>query len=357
MSVSVKNKKLFKKKKNISFKSYIKTIYNDVTPLLEKKRRKVLQDNFKILQFSEYQNMLKHNYNVQQLKQICKFYKQKSSGNKKELMNNCYNYLKLSHKALIIQTCFRGHIVRHLNKLKGPACVNRKCTNETDFFTLVPLKEIPKKQFFSYKDKDDFIYGFDICSLYNMIVVEKMDRINPYNRNELPKNILKTLQSICHISNILGDKLNIKIDNTINNLSQEKKLELKAIELFQKIDDLGFITNANWIVSLSRVRLRNYLNELYDIWNYRAQLSNETKRKIDPINGNPFAGIHMGYIVSQGKNTILHNILKIIETFISRGETQDAKSLGVYYVLGALTMVSFDAANSLPWLYDSFALF
>ena len=96
---------------------------------------------------------------------------------------------------------------------------------------------------------------------------------------------------------------------------------------------------------------------MYDIWNYRAQLSNETKRKIDPINGNPFAGIHMGYILSQEKNTILHNILKIIETFITRGETQDAKALGVYYVLGALTMVSFDAANSLPWLYDSFALF
>lgn len=357
MIVSGKNKKNYKKKKNISFKSYIKTIYNDVTPLLQKKRKKVSQDNFQILQFSEYDNMLKYNYNVQQLKQICKFYKQKSSGNKKELMNNCYNYLKLSCQACIIQTYFRGHIVRYLNKLKGPAVISRNCTNETDFFTLVPLNEIPKKQFFSYQDKDKFTYGFDICSLYNMIVVEKMDKINPYNRNDLPKNILKTLQSICNISKILGEELNIKINNNIENLSKEKKLELKAIELFQKIDELGFITNANWIISLSRVRLRNYLNELYDIWNYRAQLGNETKRKIDPINGNPFAGIQIGYILSQEKIIILSNILKIIEIFISRGQTQDAKALGVYYVLGALTMVSYDAAGSLPWLYESFALF
>ena len=65
---------------------------------------------------------------------------------------------------------------RYLNKLRGPALRTRKCTNETDFFTLMDLKEIPEEQFISYKDNDGFTYGFDICSIYNMIVVEKMER-------------------------------------------------------------------------------------------------------------------------------------------------------------------------------------
>jgi hypothetical protein len=359
--ISNKNKKIKyykkKKKRNISFKSYIKTLYCDVHEIMRKKRKKVSQDDFQILQFSQYNNITQKNYNVQQLKKICKHYKQKSSGNKKELNNTCYNILRLSFFVQKIQTIFRGHMVRYLNKLKGPAFINRKCTNETDFFTLENIKDINDSQFFSYKDKDNFIYGFDICSLYNLIVVEKMDKINPYNRKELPKNIIENMKSINQISKILGYKLNITIDNTIDDLSQEKKIGLKALEIFQKIDELGFITNPQWFLNLSRGRLRTFLHELMDIWNYRAQLSQETKRKVEPLRGNPFYNYQIQLILSQEKEQIQKKLLEIIEIFISRGETREDRSLGVYYVLGALTMVSINAANSLPWLYESFAIF
>ena len=63
---------------------------------------------------------------------------------------------------------------------------------------------------------------------------------------------------------------------------------MRAVSLFQKIDELGFITNPQWFLSLSRHRLKIFLNELIDIWNYRAQLSQETKRKVEPQRGNPF---------------------------------------------------------------------
>ena len=46
--------------------------------------------------------------------------------------------------------------------------------NQTDFFTLEELKDIDNSQFYSFKDKDGFVYGFDVCSLYNMIVIEKI---------------------------------------------------------------------------------------------------------------------------------------------------------------------------------------
>lgn len=354
--IKFKNKKIKIKKKNISFKSYIKTLYQDVDAIIKKKRKKVSNDDFQILQFSQYNDIVNKNFNVQQLKQICKYYNQKSTGNKKQLNMTCYNILRLSYYTQKIQRIFRGHIVRYINKLKGPAFFNRNCTNETDFFTLEKLKDIPKAQFFSYKDKDGFVYGFDICSLYNMIFIEKMEKKNPYNRNDFPSQLINNLSSINKISKILGYTLNITIDNTIENLSQQKKIELKTLELFQKIDELGFITNPQWFLSLSRHRLKIFLNELIDIWNYRAQLSTETKRKVEPERGNPFYNFNIQVILTKEKEQIQKKMLQIIEIFITRGETREDRSLGVYYVLGALTMVSNNAANSLPWLYESFAI-
>ena len=85
-------------------------------------------------------------------------------------------------------------------------------------------------------------------------------------------------------------------------------------------------------------------------------LVKKQKRKVEPIRGNPFYNFNIPLILTKEKEQIQKKILKIIEIFITRGETREDRSLGVYYVLGALTMVSLNAANSLPWLYESFAI-
>ena len=46
-------------------------------------------------------------------------------------------------------------------------------------------------------------------------------------------------------------------------------------------------------------------------------------------------------------------VLKTMENFITKGIDQESKSLGVFYVLCALTLVSPQAAQSMPWLYQS----
>ena len=94
---------------------------------------------------------------------------------------------------------------------------------------------------------------------------------NPYNRNELPKNIIDNINTISRLGKILGYKLNIVIDNKIDNLSQEKKIELETLSLFQKIDEFGHITNYKWFFELSNARLIRYIKEIIDIWEYRAQ--------------------------------------------------------------------------------------
>ena len=50
----------------------------------------------------------------------------------------------------------------------------------------------------------------------------------------------------------------------------------------------------------------------------------------------------------------IYAFLEAINTLISGGIDNDSQALGCIYVLGSLTIVSPDAANALPWLWQSF---
>ena len=75
----------------------------------KKKGKKVKEADFNIIEMKNYKTLLDNNYNVKQLKAICKHYKLKVSGNKDEKIYRIYNYLKFSHFAIKIQKIFRGH--------------------------------------------------------------------------------------------------------------------------------------------------------------------------------------------------------------------------------------------------------
>ena len=347
------NVKIKKKNDKRSPKTFLKECVFDQPPVTKNRKKKVKMEDFEVLDYKNYNEIVNKNYNVSQLKSMCRFYKQRVSGNKRELIFLLYNYLKYSNFAIKIQSLFRGHIVRHLDKLKGPG-LKEKCVNETDFYTLEDLKDLDKSQFYSFKDKDGFIYGFDICSLYNMIVKEKQKQ-NPYNRTELPvQKIYRDIRNIIKLSKLFGKKINIELDNDLSQFSQEKQVEMKTISIFQKIDECGFITDSKWYLNLNRHYLKRFVNELLDIWQYRAQISNETKRKIDPQHGDPFFTVNMAVLLHKCYEVIRKRVLDIIEIFVTQGIDSDARALGTYYVLGALTTVSHDAAVSLPWLYESF---
>ncbi len=347
------NFKVKKKKENRTPKTFLKECIFEQPPVKKNKKKKVSMDEFEVLSYKQYNELVERNYNVSQLKSMCRFYKQKVSGNKRELIFLLYNYLKYSHFAAKIQSLFRGHLLRYMERLRGPG-LNEQCVNETDFYTLEDLKDLDKSQFYSFKDKDGFIYGFDICSLWNMVVKEKQKQ-NPYNRNTLPVHkIYNDIRSIVKINKLFGVKLNLELDNDLSQFSQEKQVEMRAISLFQKVDENGFITDAKWYLNLNRHGLKKFLAELVDIWQYRAQITNETKRKIHPSHGDPFFSININVLMHKCFEVLRNRILDIIEIFITKGEDSDARSLGTYYVLGALTTVSHDAAVSLPWLYESF---
>ena len=98
--------------------------------------------------------------------------------------------------------------------------------------------------------------------------------------------------------------------------------------------------------------LVKYIKELHDIWDYRAQITSETKLNICPC-GDPFRGINLRNLASLKFIDLQKVVLNTIELFVNTGINDDSKNLGAYYVLSALTLVSYKAAEALPWLYQS----
>jgi hypothetical protein len=326
-----------------------------------KNQIKVTDENIIIPNINNYYELTKYNYNIAQLKTFAKHYKLKITGNKKQLISRVFCFLYLSSYIIKIQKNFRGMLQRKYNILHGPALQNRDlCTNSTDFITMEPIKDINSSQFISYKDTDNFIYGFDIVSLHNLIFKNKnnLEIKNPYNRQNIPDNILKNIKTLIRLSKILNVKINFEIEDDSFHISSEKVTELRVVSLCQNIDALGNYSNPEWFLSLNKNQIIKFMRELIDIWNYRAQISIETKRSICPPVGDPFRNFSMVFIhVETNVSVIKKVILEVLEKFVNSGINRDSKSLGSYYILGALTLVNENAANAYPWLFQSFSYF
>lgn len=344
--------------------SFFETLLCEELPKRQKTRQKVSTDDFTILDFSEHSRLLNCEYNLSQLKLINKQYKQKISGNKNQLLCRIYNFLKYSHDAINIQKHWVGYMQRRLNKLRGPAFLKReKCINDTDFFTLEACSEIPTEQFFSFMDSEGFIYGFNIMSIYTLISKNgnhgnhgntntNTNTENPYNKKKMSADILLSLRNILKIGRIMG----VEITTSINNEQGEdvsQEFSMRVLSLFQLMDSLGNYTQTHWFTTLSKKSLLKYVRELYDIWSYRAQLTQNTKRDICPPHGNPFQSLNINNPSIMSYSILQKSVLYVMEKMVKSGITNENKTLGAFYVLSGLTLVNYDAAEAMPWLYES----
>lgn len=355
-----KDKNAVKKEKKVTnIDEYMESIYKKTEKqiLHIKNPAKIKEDDISIPTIQNFQTITHFNYNVQQLKNFAKHYKLKIGGNKKELVNRIFFFLYLSSYVIKIQKVYRGEIQRKYNFLHGPAFFKRKiCTNEMDFITMDTLTEIPYYNFFSYKDLDGFVYGFEISSLYNLMLKNGTEKkiMNPYNRNSISHAITNNVRSIIRLSNLLKLPIQLVVEEDVPIVQPQKAVELRALDLFQKIDELGNYSHCKWFLSLSRQQLVKFIRELNDIWCYRAQLPEQIKRNILPPNGTFLSQSFFHYIHNETNMTNLKNeILKMMEKMVNHGIDRDSQALGAYYILGALTLVNYDAAIALPWLYQS----
>ena len=303
-----------------------------------------------IAKFNEFKYLRDYNYTINEIKDIGKHFgvkfKQKK---KKELEEECYYFLKSNYSVIKIQKLWAKYFIRLFNKSQGPAFIKREtCNNVEDFLTTETMKEIDYYLFFSFKDTDGFNYGFNLISIYNLII--KKDTKNPYTRNYFSVEMIELVHRRLLFNKILKKTHHDIYNPTITNINT------KIVSLFQKIDTLGNYTQTEWLTSLSSYHIRKFLLELYDIWEYRAQLTKETKILICPPNGTPFREIPIHIIQTNHHMNI--DILKqfcinIINQFINTSPFRENQVLGAIYILSALTLVSPNAAESMPWLYQA----
>ena len=400
--------------------------------------------NYKILEDKKEKE--KVDYKAAELKEMCiiiqreyDYKKIKITGAKQEMKQSVYNFYNDTIHCIKIQLKFKSYLRRKLNRLRGPALRNRDvCINETDFYTLDPIRDIPNNQFFSYEEhcygnnnnnNDDVkrakmsCFGFDIASIFNLILSDNgvenehglsrrliwNESNNPYNRNKIPHNVIRDILKIIKLDRILNSKrnnnnnnnknkkVNRKGNNNNNNnnnnnyeydnnhyfeedefnnnnnnanngsivislpqdvLTPQQLFRQHVLRLFQNINSLGHYSDPEWFIALTYEQHITFLRELIDIWNYRAELSHQSRTAIYPPYGDPFPHYVMGWITHQfylylSPENIINLNLTVIERFITSAVAEADRCLGSNFILCALTLVSVPAREALPWLYQS----
>ena len=130
--------------------------------------------------------------------------------------------------------------------------------------------------------------------------------------------------------------------------SARVKLKLKVLRLRR--------SESEYCQTKLRTNIKHvkFIKELRDIWAYRAQLTNEVKNKICNFK-DPFTnlGIMHANMINDNYDVLANISLTLIEKMVYSGIDQDSRSLGALYVLTSLTLVSPNAADAMPWLYNS----
>jgi hypothetical protein len=139
-------------------------------------------------------------------------------------------------------------------------------------------------------------------------------------------------------------------------LTRQQSIQTRVDRIFTEIDRLGNYTQSTWFTDLTHLQYARLYRSLYDIWNYRGQLSQELKMQICPFHG-PFEGIfpttvrHLDLSLDDLKSACLI----VFENMIYSGISNEIRQIGVMHSLTALTVVSSSARYALPWLYESMA--
>jgi len=308
-------------------------------------------------------------YKHPDLKYICKQNELHVTGKKSILVDRILHKYKRDKAISLLQSILRRKTVKTYILLHGPAYKDKKCTNDTDFYTLEPFTNIHIKDFFSFQDKDGFIFGFDFNSIYSLIKRNKK-ATNPYNRNEIPKDIINKIKRIGKLNRVYYPKINntenVITSNTTNitetpqalarleQVRNNKSFNERVSNLFYEIDQVGNYTSPEWMLNLGRDKLVLLMRFMYQFWNYRAGISMETKQNICP-HFNPFT---YQEITTNFSNTMTleraqNMAITICENKFHTAINIEYKKLSAIYILTALTTVCNDARQNIPWLYES----
>ena len=298
-------------------------------------------------------------------------------------------------KIIKIQRFIRKVLYTYNYKLYGPALNNRSsCINDTDFFTLDELKDIPNEEFFSFTDEKNFVYGFHIDSITQLLFKSDEHYFEQFKKKIKNKKIIINNNSInlCYkqFINLLSNhynkikvsnpytrffldnktKLNIitlyakkeydtnlKNNNNNNNNSNNDILPIdikivvknKCLEIFQKMDLYGYQTDINWLYNQNTTILKIFYKKLALLWNFEFGLNHEGRYKIAQTN-HVFNNLHDIMTSRFDKYNLLEKILEPVNIIVSNGATEPDRQNGCIIILYALAFINNRCVLANPWL-------
>lgn len=301
---------------------------------------------------------------LDELKEECKKYQLKRTGRKQELFDRLYEIYEKVNSSILIQKITRGYIARKYMFYRYKKYNN--IVNETDFYSFEDISDIPEHQKYYLTCKKGYTYVFDIKSLYKLYKQGKKDKrkseiYNPYTREKISSHEIHLFKKFIKLSRCLKYKIQLKDEDDIKNEEEIETVESirpdeipnRVRELFYTIDEFGYITDPMWFLNLNREKLIQLAREIYDIWCYRANPPQSVKNQIIYPNGRISEFLNLRMMYTMNFEEIQKVAYFMMKRLVTKGINESSRQLGVIYALTGLTMVSVEAAQSLPYLFQS----
>lgn len=224
-------------------------------------------------------------------------------------------------------------------------------TNDTELFSLDKISAVPPVYRFSFSDERRAIWLFDIRTLAHSIGTGATQK-NPYTRDPLSTESLEKFYK--RVAWLRDRKYQIRhVSSDV--LSEEQIWNQKILDVFLKIEALGYYMSIDWFHQLRATDHVRFYARMASLWEWRLDLTAAQKEAIVP--GHLTQGsllfrffaqdmIHRDLAWWQRQNLALMN------SFVSRGALRENRKLGAMYVIMALAYVSDEVAESFPWIAD-----
>lgn len=263
-------------------------------------------------------------------------------------LRNTYVTRMYLQSVIRVQKWWRKTLPFILVRNQGPSVHSYELSqNTTEVYSMETLDTIPKSFFFSYSDSNKTIWSFDIRSLSHMLAEGKALE-NPYTRELFsPKAVQKVRERISYLRKRKYSVLYLHGDN----LSQEQEWNQRVLDVFMKLEALGYLAACSWFHALSIRDHFSFYKVMYELWNWRVGLTPDERELIVPSSIKLFRWAPDAMTEHNLRWWQKQN-LSIIHTLITKSRDKTKNALGAVYTMMGLVHVSEDAAEAYPWIQE-----